>query len=114
MHFSDSGSIVTLINDNTIESDDFTLFCSSALFKIFQCNSHMLFYIRTNCINNTNPFQKYFSDLPFSKHELLEIYLFSKQSIENGLSFTDVILCLSFTSWLNDNILVYFLAYLHK
>ena len=110
--FSDSGSTVTLINYNTIESYDFTSFSSSALFKDFQCNSHMLFYIIMDCNNNTNPFQKYFSDLPFSKHELLESYLFSKKSIENGLSFTDVSSCISYTSWLNDNTMVYFLAYL--
>ena len=40
--------------------------------------------------------------------------MFSKKSIENGLSFTDVSPCLSYTSWLNDTIIVYFLAYLQK
>ena len=60
--FSDSGSTVTLIDHNNIESYDFTSFSSIALFKDFQCHSHMFFYIRTDCINNTNPFQRYFSD----------------------------------------------------
>ena len=90
------------------------MFSSSALFKDFQCNSHVFFYSRTDCINNTNPFQRFFSDLPSSKHELLKSYLFSKKTIENSLSFTDVSSCLFYTSWLNDNTIVYFLAYLQK
>lgn len=63
--FSDSGSIVTLISDNTIESYDLTSFSSSALFKDFPCNSPMLFYITADCINNANHFQNIFRVYPF-------------------------------------------------
>ena len=61
--FSDFGSTVTLINDTKIQSYEFSTFSASESFNDFQCNSHILFYIRRDYINTSTVAPSHFTDL---------------------------------------------------
>ena len=50
-NYSDFGSFVTVINGRKIGSYDFSHFLTLKIFNEFQCNSHILFCIRTEKIN---------------------------------------------------------------